>query len=151
MTPRTRLVSVSWVQFLSGHRLDVKALAERVHARGALLCVDAIQGLGALDPETGRVHHGGNFQAMSVTMAMENLRLALVHIGKILFSQSTELLNPTMNNGLAGNLASTDPSLNFFGKGLDIAMASYVGELCFLGNPVSTGVQSAEMHNQAVK
>lgn len=104
-----------------------------------------------IDPETGRVHHGGNFQAMSVTMAMENLRLSLVHVGKLLFSQATELQNPLMNGGLTGNLASTDPSVNFFGKGLDIAMASYVGELCFLGNPVSTGVQSAEMHNQAVK
>lgn len=48
MTPRTRLVSVSMVQFLSGHRLDLAALAEIVHARGAYLCVDAIQGLGVL-------------------------------------------------------------------------------------------------------
>lgn len=48
LTPRTRLVSVSWVQFLSGFRMDVKALADLVHAHGALLCVDAIQGLGAL-------------------------------------------------------------------------------------------------------
>ncbi len=53
MTPRTRLVSVSWVQFLSGHRVDVAALAERVHARGALLCLDAIQGLGALRLDVG--------------------------------------------------------------------------------------------------
>lgn len=48
LTPRTRLVSVSWVQFLSGFRVDVKALADLVHAHGALLCVDAIQGMGAL-------------------------------------------------------------------------------------------------------
>ena len=53
ITPRTRLVSVSWVQFLSGHRLDVAALAEIVHDRGALLCVDAIQGLGALRLDVG--------------------------------------------------------------------------------------------------
>ncbi len=49
LTPRTRLVSVSFVQFLSGYRVDVQALAERVHAHGALLCVDAIQGIGALE------------------------------------------------------------------------------------------------------
>ncbi len=48
MTPRTRLVSVSWVQFLSGYRLDVAAIAEIVHSRGAWLSVDAIQGAGAL-------------------------------------------------------------------------------------------------------
>ncbi len=53
ITPRTRLVSVSWVQFLSGHRIDVAALADIVHDRGALLCVDAIQGLGALRLDVG--------------------------------------------------------------------------------------------------
>ena len=48
LTPETRVVAVSWVQFLSGSRLDLAALAELVHARGALLAVDAMQGLGAL-------------------------------------------------------------------------------------------------------
>lgn len=98
------------------------------------------------------MHHGGNFQALAVTTAIEPLRLALFHVGKLLFSQATELQNPAMSGGgLAGNLAATNPSLNFFGKGVDIAMAAYVSELAYLANPVSTGVQSAEMHNQAVK
>ncbi|KAF7306124.1 Phenylalanine ammonia-lyase [Mycena chlorophos] len=101
-------------------------------------------------PETGHVHHGGNFQAMSVTNAMEKTRLALHHIAKLLFAQSTELLNPGMNRGLPPSLASTDPSLNYFAKGLDIATAAYVSELGHLASPVSTHVQSAEMHNQAV-
>ncbi len=43
-----RLVAVSWVQFGRGHRIDVPALAERCRAHGALLCLDAIQGLGVL-------------------------------------------------------------------------------------------------------
>jgi len=101
--------------------------------------------------ETGEIHHGGNFQAMAVTNAMEKTRLALHHIGKLLFSQCTELLNPTMNRGLPPSLAATDPSLNYHAKGIDIATASYVAELGYLANPVSTHVQSAEMHNQAVK
>nr|AJD20419.1 phenylalanine ammonium lyase PALb [Inonotus obliquus] len=103
-----------------------------------------------IDPSTGIVHHGGNFQAMAVTSVLEPLRLSLFHISKILFAQATELQNPLMSNGLTGNLASTDASLNFAGKGIDIAMAAYIAELAFLANPVSTGVQSAEMHNQAV-
>ncbi|KAJ7072252.1 L-Aspartase-like protein [Mycena amicta] len=101
-------------------------------------------------PETGEVHHGGNFQAMSVTNAMEKTRLALHHIGRIMHAQSTELLNPVMNRGLPPSLAFSDPSLNFFAKGIDIATAAYVSELGFLASPVSTHVQSAEMHNQAV-
>lgn len=43
---RTRIVSVSWVAFASGWRNDLDRLAEMVHKRGALLFLDAIQGLG---------------------------------------------------------------------------------------------------------
>jgi phenylalanine ammonia-lyase len=86
-----------------------------------------------VDAETGFIHHGGNFQAMTVMNAMKKTRLALHHIGKLLFAQSTELCNPTMNNGLPP------------------ATAAYVAELGHLVNPVSTHIQSAEMHNQAVK
>lgn len=46
MTPKTRLVTVSWVSFADGYRHDLAALAEIAHDRGALFCVDAIQGLG---------------------------------------------------------------------------------------------------------
>jgi len=81
---------------------------------------------------------------------MEKTRLSLHHLGKILFAQSTELLNPTMNRGLPPNLAGTDPAVNYHCKGLDIATAAYVAELGYLANPVSTHIQSAEMHNQAV-
>ncbi len=48
MTPRTRVVAVSWVQFLSGYRIDLAALREICDRYGALLSVDAIQGIGAL-------------------------------------------------------------------------------------------------------
>lgn len=85
---------------------------------------------------------------MSVSNAMERTRLALHHIGKLLFAQCTEMLNPAMNRGLPPSLAASDPSLNYFGKGVDIATAAYVSELGFLANPVSTHIQSAEMHNQ---
>lgn len=43
---RTRLVAVSWVNYASGWRQDLEALCELAHRRGALLCIDGIQGLG---------------------------------------------------------------------------------------------------------
>jgi selenocysteine lyase/cysteine desulfurase len=43
---RTRVVSISWVGYLSGWRCDLAAVAELAHRKGALLMVDAIQGLG---------------------------------------------------------------------------------------------------------
>ncbi|KAF8343592.1 L-Aspartase-like protein [Amanita rubescens] len=102
------------------------------------------------DGETGEVHHGGNFQAMAVSNAMEKTRLGLHHLGKITFAQLAELINPAMNRGLPPSLAATDPSLNYHGKAIDIASAAYVAELGYLANPVSTHIQSAEMHNQSV-
>lgn len=45
---RTRAVSVSFVDWLTGHRADLRAIGEVAHAHGALFVVDAIQGLGAL-------------------------------------------------------------------------------------------------------
>ncbi len=48
MTPRTRLVAASWVQFLSGYVLDLAELKHLCERRGALLSIDAIQGVGAI-------------------------------------------------------------------------------------------------------
>jgi cysteine desulfurase / selenocysteine lyase len=48
LRPETRLVAVSWVQFLSGCMLDLRSLSALCRERGVLLSVDAIQGLGAI-------------------------------------------------------------------------------------------------------
>ena len=53
LTPRTRLVAVSWVQFLSGFRCDLGGIGRLCRARGVLLSLDAIQGLGALRLDLG--------------------------------------------------------------------------------------------------
>jgi len=47
-SPRTRVLAISFVQYNSGFRADLRALAGLVHQRGGLLFCDAIQGLGAL-------------------------------------------------------------------------------------------------------
>ncbi|KAI9762518.1 MAG: hypothetical protein M4579_000321 [Chaenotheca gracillima] len=103
-----------------------------------------------IDPSGCHVHHGGNFQAAVVTSSTEKTRSALQMLGKMLFAQCTELLDVTRNNGLPPNLAPDDPSLSYLMKGVDINMASYMAELAFLSNPVSSHVQSAEMGNQAI-
>ncbi len=47
-TPRTRLMAISAVQYASGLRLDLERLGVGCEQRDVLLCVDAIQQLGAL-------------------------------------------------------------------------------------------------------
>jgi phenylalanine ammonia-lyase len=103
-----------------------------------------------IDAEGGHVHHGGNFQAASVTMATEKVRLSLQMFGKLMFAQSSEVLNTMLNGDLPPNLCFDDPSLSFAMKGIDINMAAYMSELAFLANPVSSHVQNAEMGNQAI-
>ncbi len=45
---RTKVLSISYVQFLSGFRVDLGAVAEICRRNGTLFVVDAIQGLGAM-------------------------------------------------------------------------------------------------------
>jgi cysteine desulfurase/selenocysteine lyase len=46
--PDTKLVSISFVQFLTGYRADLEKIGEYSKEKGIIFCVDAIQGLGAL-------------------------------------------------------------------------------------------------------
>ena len=48
ITDRTRIVSISHVQYASGHRVDLRPISDMAHQAHAYLCVDAIQSLGAL-------------------------------------------------------------------------------------------------------
>src|SRR5690606_10596463 len=45
---RTRLVSISHVQYASGFRTPLRPIADLVHQAGGYLCVDAIQSVGVL-------------------------------------------------------------------------------------------------------
>ncbi|PBP28946.1 phenylalanine ammonia-lyase [Diplocarpon rosae] len=103
-----------------------------------------------IDAEAKHIFHGGNFQAASVTSSTEKTRSGLEKIGKMLFAQSSELLDNRLAHNLPPNLAADEPSLSYSLKGVDINMASYMSELAFLANPVGNHVQSAEMSNQSI-
>jgi selenocysteine lyase/cysteine desulfurase len=57
LSARTRVVAVSFVQYVSGFRLDLEKLGQVCATHGCLLFVDAIQGLGAfpLDVKTANI------------------------------------------------------------------------------------------------
>ncbi len=53
---RTRLLTISSVQYGTGLRMDLNRLGQFCHDRGILLCVDAIQSLGALQFDVEACH-----------------------------------------------------------------------------------------------
>ena len=59
LNPRTRVLTVSFVQYHSGFRLDLEKLGKACAAHGCLLFVDAIQGLGAFPVDVRRANIAG--------------------------------------------------------------------------------------------
>lgn len=51
-----KLLTISYVNYLSGHRVDLKAIGEICHRRGVFYLVDAIQGLGVFPLDVEECH-----------------------------------------------------------------------------------------------
>jgi len=54
--PETKLVSISYVQFLTGYRVDLGKIGKYCKENNVIFCVDAIQGLAALRLDVQKYH-----------------------------------------------------------------------------------------------
>ncbi len=55
LTERTRLLAISFVDYLTGHRRDLKEIGLLLRERGVFFSVDAIQGLGVFEINTSEM------------------------------------------------------------------------------------------------
>ncbi|GMF71797.1 unnamed protein product [Aspergillus oryzae] len=97
----------------------------------------------------GQFLHGGNFQAKAVTSSMEKSRQAIQAIGRMLFTQCQEMINPATSWGLPPNLVADEPSQSGIFKAIDIYISALTSELGFLAGPVNH-VYNAELGNQSL-
>lgn len=87
ITDKTKIIAVSWVQFLTGARTDIEALGKITREKGIFLFVDIIQGLGlhSFDMKKWGVDavFGGSHKWLFSPVGVGYLALDQKHMGKI--------------------------------------------------------------------
>jgi cysteine desulfurase/selenocysteine lyase len=100
LTPRTRVVALSAVQFLSGFRADLAAIGELCRARSIVFAVDGIQAVGAIEIDV---------QAMKIdALAAGGQKWLLAPHGSG-FLYVTEALQSMISQPMLGWLGVADP------------------------------------------
>ncbi|GAB4264970.1 MAG: aminotransferase class V-fold PLP-dependent enzyme [Candidatus Promineifilaceae bacterium] len=95
----TRLVTVSAIQFLSGHKTDLQAIGEFCHTRGILFAVDAIQAIG---------HMPIDVQAMHIDMLATGGQKSLLAMPGIGFMYVRRELSEQMQPRYVGSNSTVD-------------------------------------------
>jgi selenocysteine lyase/cysteine desulfurase len=89
ITPKTRLLSISFVQFLTGFRANLEELGSLCTQHNIIFCVDAIQGLGALPIDV--VHSHIDFLSSGTQKWLMGLQeLAFVYVTEALQHRITQ-------------------------------------------------------------
>ncbi len=84
---QTRLVALSLVQYATGQRLDLARVAEFCRPRGILVCVDAVQAVGAVPVDVGSL--GANFLAFGAQKWLMGPRnIALLYADDVALEQA---------------------------------------------------------------
>lgn len=104
-----------------------------------------------LDPETGRVLHGGNFYGGHACLATDTLKNVVANVADLLDRQLALLGNPATNAGLPANLVARDGGDRFTHHGfkaMEITASALTAEALKLAAPASVFSRSTESHNQ---
>jgi cysteine desulfurase/selenocysteine lyase len=87
ITDKTKIIAVSWVQFLAGARTDLEALGKITRAKNIFLFVDIIQGLGLHPFDMKKLGvdavAGGSHKWLFAPVGVGYLAIDQKHIGKV--------------------------------------------------------------------
>jgi histidine ammonia-lyase len=99
-----------------------------------------------VDPESGEVHHGGNFYGGHVAFVMDGLKAAVASVADLLDRQLQLLCAPETNGGLPANLIRGVAHHGF--KAMQISASALAAEALKLTLPAASFSRSTESHNQ---
>lgn len=104
-----------------------------------------------IDPDSGRVLHGGHFYGGHVAFAMDSLKTAVANVLDLLDRQLALLVDSRFSHGLPDNLTAATGergALNHGLKALQIAVSAWTAEALKTTLPASVFSRSTECHNQ---
>lgn len=104
-----------------------------------------------IDPEAGRILHGGHFYGGHIAFAMDSLKNLVANIADLLDRQLALLVDSRYNHGLPANLSGARgerAAINHGLKALQISVSAWTAEALKLTMPASVFSRSTECHNQ---
>ncbi|MDP2271779.1 MAG: aromatic amino acid ammonia-lyase [Archangium sp.] len=104
-----------------------------------------------IDPEDGRVMHGGHFYGGHIALAMDTLKNVVANLADLMDRQIALLVDTRFNHGLPANLSGATgqrASVSHGLKALQIGASAWAAEALKLTMPASVFSRSTECHNQ---
>lgn len=104
-----------------------------------------------IDPDNGRVMHGGHFYGGHIAFAMDAMKIAVANLADLMDRQMALLVDTRYNAGLPQNLSGTQGArapINHGFKAVQIGVSAWTAEALKLTMPASVFSRSTECHNQ---
>jgi histidine ammonia-lyase len=104
-----------------------------------------------IDPEAGRILHGGHFYGGHIAFAMDSLKNLVGNVADLLDRQLALLVDTRYNHGLPSNLSGAPAEtamINHGFKAVQIGTSAWTAEALKNTMPASVFSRSTECHNQ---
>ncbi|AYC34586.1 aromatic amino acid lyase [Pseudomonas cavernae] len=104
-----------------------------------------------IDPDAGRVLHGGHFYGGHIAFAMDSLKNLIGNLADLLDRQLALLVDVRYNHGLPSNLSGAPAEtamINHGFKAVQIGASAWTAEALKNSMPASVFSRSTECHNQ---